>query len=329
MPARLRPEGPGAGTVAEAVARPGHRGLHNHVVLARLGPVTLVNFGLFAALGGAVAAWVGLARQAQAGMDPERYALLLLGGLPVLAVLGSRAFSVALDWREFLRAPLAELLKPGFAFQGGLAGATIGVVAVAFLGKVDLLMLLDAMALGFPLGHALGRLGCHTYGCCHGRPTRSPWSIRYTNPDAKAVRRSGLHGVPLHPTQLYSALGNVALFVLLTVVALGPVHPGEIAALFLLVGSTGRFFVEFLRGVPAARTLGLTPFQWVSAGLFACGVALLRVASTAPAHERFADVGALLASLRWAALTPYPLLVFVVIFVCFGIHGRKVGSFGS
>ena len=306
-----------------------HAGIQNRVVLARVGPVTLVNFGLLAAAAGALATWVALARQQQAGMEPERYAVILFGALPLLAVIGSRAFSLVLDWRAFLTAPIAEAFKPGFAFQGGLVGATAGVVGVAMYAGIDFLMLMDAMALGFPLGHAVGRVACHTYGCCHGRPTRSRWAIRYTNPDSKAVWCSRLRGIPLHPTQLYSALGNLALFVLLTTIAFGDVRAGQIAATYLVVGSAGRFFVEFLRGEPTWRLLGLTPFQWVSICLLACGLGLLRAASGNPLHARFADPTTLLGSLRYAALSIYPLWVFVVIFLCFGIQGRQVGSFSS
>ena len=306
-----------------------HCGLQNRVVLARIGPVTLVNFGLLAGAGGALAAWVALARQQQAGMEPEGYAALLFGAIPVLAVIGSRAVSLVLDWRAFVVAPIAEAFKPGFAFHGGLLGAAAGVVGVAVYADIDLLMLMDAMALGFPLGHAVGRLACHTYGCCHGRPTRSRWAVRYTNPDSKAVWYSRLRGIPLHPTQLYSALGNLALFVLLATIASGDVRAGQIAATYLIVGAVGRFFVEFLRGEPTPRLQGLTPFQWVSIGLLACGLGLLHVASGNPLHGRFADSTALLESLRYAALSIYPLWVFVVIFLCFGIQGRQVGSFSS
>jgi len=301
--------------------------VHNRVVLARIGPVTLVNFGLIAAVGGALAAWVSLARQEQAGMRPETYASVLFVALPVLAVIGSRVFSLALDWREFLVAPWATAFKPGFAFQGGLVGAAVGVVATAAYAHLDLFLLMDTMALGFPLGHAIGRVACHTYGCCHGRPTRLPLAIRYTNPDSKAVRCSRMGGIPLHPTQLYSALGSLLLFVILATVASGQVRAGEIAAAFLIIGSAGRFFVEFLRGEPTGKLLRLTPFQWVSICTFSCGLALLYVALGNPLHGRFADTASFLESLRHAAFSVYPFLVFTVIFLCFGIQGRQVGSF--
>jgi len=305
-----------------------HRGLHNRVVLARIGSLTVVNFGLIAAVGGVLAAWIALARQEQAGLEPSRYAALLFGGLPVLAVLGSRAFSLALDWRAFIQRPLATALKPGFAFQGGLVGAALGVVGVAAYADVDFFLLMDAMALGFPLGHAIGRVACHTYGCCHGRPTRARLAIRYTNPDSKAVWHSRLHGVPLHPTQLYSALGNALLFLVLTVLACHPLRAGEIAAAYLVLGSAGRFLVEFVRGEPTPRRMGLTPFQWVAIASFVCGVVLLQQALGNPLHQRFADTASLLAALGHSAFSVYPLWVFVCIFLCFGLQGRRVGSFG-
>lgn len=313
--------------VAGIACREHHLGAHNRVVLARIGPVTIVNFGLLAAIGGALAAWVSLARQEQAGMRPESYAAVLFVALPLLAVIGSRAFSLALEWRQFLVAPWATLFKPGFAFQGGLVGAAVGVVGVAAYTDLDLFLLMDTMALGFPLGHAVGRLACHTYGCCHGRPTTSRLAIRYTNPDSKAVRCSHMGGIPLHPTQLYSATGSLILFAMLAMLASGQVRAGEIAAAFLIVGSAGRFFVEFIRGEPTAKLLRLTPFQWFSIASFGCGLGLLVLASGHPLHARFADTASFLEALGHAASSVYPLLVFVLIFLCFGIQGRQVGSF--
>jgi len=326
---RVRPAPPATRIlrVAPAPESSDHSGAHNRVVLARIGPVTLVNFGMIAAIGGALAAWVSLARQEQAGMGAEAYAAAMFIALPVLAVIGSRAFSLALDWREFLVAPWATAFKPGFAFQGGLVGAVAGVVGVAAYAHLDLLMLLDTMALGFPLGHAVGRVACHTYGCCHGRPTSWRLAIRYTNPDSKAVRCSRMGDIPLHPTQLYSALGSLLLFAFLAILASGQVRVGEISATFLILGSAGRFFVEFMRGEPTERLLRLTPFQWFSIAAFICGLGLIYLASGNPLHGRFSDTASFLESLRHAAFSVYPFLVFVVIFLCFGIQGRQVGSF--
>ena len=303
-----------------------HVALHDRVILARIGGITVVYFGLFAALGGALAAYLVLARQIQAGMRPQEYALLLFGLIPLLIVVGSRIFVLALEWREFVAAPLQTLRKPGFAFQGGFLAGSVGFVALVRTHGLDPLLLADTFALVIPLGHAFGRIGCHTYGCCHGRPTRSRLSIRYYHPDSKAVRVSGLEGVPLHPTQLYSATTNLAIFVFLSLLAVGDLKPGQLAGAYLLLEGAGRFFMEFLRGIPVVRYLGLSPFQWISLLLFSTGIVVLRFASLGdPAAPFGPDIlGPALG--QAATLWFYPAWVFALFFVAFGVHGRRVGQ---
>ncbi len=301
------------------------RGLHNRVVLARIGGVTIVNFGLFAALGGAAGAYLVLARQIQAGMEPREYALLAFGLIPLLVVVGSRVFVLALQWREFVASPLSTMRTPGFAFQGGFMAGTVGFVVLIWRHDVDPWLLADSFALAIPLGHAFGRIGCHTYGCCHGKPTRSRLAIRFTHPDSKVVRASGLGGVPLHPTQLYSSAANVTMFVVLGALATRETHPGQLAGAYLLMEATGRFVMEFLRGIPTARVLGLSPFQWVSVALFVAGAVVLGIASTGQAVAPWSG-GELGRSLtEAAALWIYPLWVFLLFFLAFGVHGRQVG----
>jgi len=301
--------------------------LRDRVVLLRLGGVTLVNFGLMAALGGGLAMLLVLARMFQAGLEPLRYAWLLFVLVPVAAVLGSRLLVVLLHHGSELReAPLQTLLRPGFAFQGGFLVVTTGVAAVALAWRLPLLTLLDCFVLGLPLAHAIGRLGCHGYGCCHGRPTESRLSIRYTNPDAKAVWGSGLAGVPLHPTQLYSALGNLALFCTLNALATQPRAPGLLAALYLLLGSSGRFGIEWLRGIPTRRSLGLSTYQQICLGLLACGAVLIALVwSSSPSSALASWTGAMeglgLAARHWW----FPGLVSLIALLGFGLQGELSG----
>ena len=44
--------------------------------------------------------------------------------LPAAVLVGLRAFSVMLEWRELFRRPLATLVKPGYMLHGGIAGGT-------------------------------------------------------------------------------------------------------------------------------------------------------------------------------------------------------------
>jgi phosphatidylglycerol:prolipoprotein diacylglycerol transferase len=55
-------------------------------------------------------------------------------------------------------------------------------------------------------------------------------------------------GVPLHPTQLYSALNALAIFIILMAVRRGKHFEGEIFWLYLCIYSAARFFIEMVRG---------------------------------------------------------------------------------
>jgi prolipoprotein diacylglyceryltransferase len=136
-----------------------------------------------------------------------------------------------------------------------------------------------------------------------------------------------MKGIPLHPTQLYSAMGNFALFFLLNGLALCDLRPGTLAALYLIVGSTGRFLVEFIRWTSTKRFLGLTMYQVVTLELILAGFALLWLVSYRSVAGVFSDTGILLKSLSLPARQwLYPLWFFIVLFVAFGIHGRRVGK---
>ncbi len=303
---------------------------HNWVVLFRTRNHTLVNFGLLSALGGALGSFWIVTRMVQAGMAPERFAAALFLLVPALVVLGSRLLVLAQEWRDFVRAPVKTLLKPGFAFQGGFMGGAAGVIGIAWVYGLDLRLLADCFALGIPLGHSLGRLGCLSYGCCHGKPAAPHLpGITYTCPDSKVTWGSRMAGIRLHPTQLYSSLGNLALFALLFAMAAGERRPGELAAAYLILGAAGRFAIEFIRGIPVRRLFGLSVYQLVTLPIMLAGALLLATAPGEPA-ALFSAPGALAAAASSAALHPWwYMVVFAILFCCFGIHGRKVGHFSG
>src|SRR3990170_2457097 len=69
----------------------------------------------------------------------------------------------------------------------------------------------DVFAPGLALGHAIGRLGCLAAGCCWGAVCHRPWAITFNKPDAHELTGVPL-GIPLHPTQLYESLAELAIF---------------------------------------------------------------------------------------------------------------------
>ncbi|HEV3196310.1 MAG TPA: prolipoprotein diacylglyceryl transferase family protein, partial [Bryobacteraceae bacterium] len=124
------------------------------------------------------------------------------------------------------------------------------------------------------LGHGIGRLGCFSAGCCWGVECHLPWAVTFRNPAAST-------GVPLnrplHPTQLYEAAAEFAIFGVLFWRFHQPHAKGTIIASYLVMYSAARFVVEFFRYHEQGNLFGgpLDTSQWISLGLFALGAAWL------------------------------------------------------
>jgi phosphatidylglycerol---prolipoprotein diacylglyceryl transferase len=100
----------------------------------------------------------------------------------------------------------------------------------------------DLWAPALALGQALGRIGCFMAGCCFGRPTDLPWGVVFTHPNTLAPPN-----IPLHPTQLYSFLAGIGIFVVLMALYSRRKFAGQIFIWYLILHSTARLFVERFR----------------------------------------------------------------------------------
>jgi hypothetical protein len=101
-------------------------------------------------------------------------------------------------------------------------------------------------------------------GCCYGRPTSVPWAVTFTDPVAAANVGTPLD-VPLHPTQLYDAGGELLILaVLLATERRGRTFPGRTFWLYVLLYGVSRFIVEFYRGDERGTLFVLSTSQVVS-----------------------------------------------------------------
>jgi phosphatidylglycerol:prolipoprotein diacylglycerol transferase len=165
-----------------------------------------------------------------------------------------------------------ETLRAGGDFFGGLILALI--VAAIYMRKkhLPLLPTADVFAPGLALGHGIGRVGCFAAGCCYGVRTRLPWAVTFTHPDANGAPLN----VPIHPTQIYEALAETAIFAILYWRIRKAHRPGQIIGLYLVLYGAARFLVEFVRYHEQGNLLGgpLDTSQWIALGLIALGAAL-------------------------------------------------------
>ena len=132
-----------------------------HPILFKYGSLTLYTYGFFLAL--AFLGAIGIAgREAKRlGLPVETFFDLCFWAV-VAALVGSRLMYVLLELRSFLAHPLQifAIWGGGLDFQGGVILNL--AVAIWFIRRHRLPWrpTLDALALGLPVGHFLGRIGC-------------------------------------------------------------------------------------------------------------------------------------------------------------------------
>jgi phosphatidylglycerol:prolipoprotein diacylglycerol transferase len=236
-----------------------------------------------------VATLVAVHRLKRAGLDANHFldslVWILLGSF-----LGARIFHFAFwDLQDLLNDPATffRFWEGGMSITGGLAGGVLGAW-ICFRRK-NFWRIYAAASPAVLLGQAIGRVGCFLNGDAWGIPTRLPWGIhepkfgtfipsfvRDTQLPSDAWSWSVAQGftnpmsmvtVPLHPTQLYEALGDLVLagLVILLVKAQGPTR--RAAWLHLGGYSLLRFSLEFLHGDRDVTVwAGMTALQ---IGLFA------------------------------------------------------------
>lgn len=156
----------------------------------------------------------------------------------------------------------------GFVFYGGVLGGALAVVGYARRYKLALLPLLDLLAPGTALASAVGRLGCHAVGCCHG--TVSLWGIRFANSPVAP------NGVTLVPVQLMESGFCLLLSIGLCAFQRRPRPSGLSAGLYLCIYAVGRFVLEFWRGDVQRGFIGMfSTSQMIALLAFAAGAALV------------------------------------------------------
>jgi phosphatidylglycerol:prolipoprotein diacylglycerol transferase len=146
-------------------------------------------YGFFAAAGAVVAiAWLRRHHRAMGLSTNEFWAALWL--IVFGAVLGAKVLFVVLGWEHFASGELRFWADfgSGFVFFGGLLGAALAGGAFAWWRKLNFWRGADYFGVALPLGHALGRVGCYSQGCCAGRAP--------------------------HPLQLYEATGLLVIALL-------------------------------------------------------------------------------------------------------------------
>lgn len=223
-----------------------------HPILFQRGPITIYTYGVLVATGVLLALWYSRRQAPHFGLDPDRVWNVgiygVLSGL-IVAKLWLISLYAGYYWQHPREIFALSTLQSGGTFYGGVIGALAVLFIYNRFAKVPLLPLMDTFAVGLPLGHAIGRLGCFFAGCCYGKPTWLPWGVTFTSPTAAELVGTPL-GVPLHPTQLYESFAESVNFVLLFLLSRQRRLPGQIFGAYLMLYGAERGSIEFVRGDP-------------------------------------------------------------------------------
>ncbi len=244
-----------------------------HPELFHIGPLTIRTYGLAMATAFLLSYWLAAQRAPRESIDPElvldNFLSLFIG-----AIIGARLIYIFSDIHSFIKSPLEifKIWKGGLVFYGGFLGGMLGTYIYLKRKKHGFWRVMDLMAPYAGLGYAIHRtFGCFAgFGCCYGRPTDLPWGVVFPEGSPAALDKNIGFGVPVHPTQLYESINGLIIMAVIIIYRRHPHRIGRPSAIFLLIYSTLRFSIEFLRGDIYRGFLGpLSTSQWISIPLFA------------------------------------------------------------
>ncbi len=224
--------------------------------ICHIGSFRIYSYGLMLVLAFFVSTYLAALQAKKEQMDGEQIFNLCFFVF-ILGIIGCRVFYVLINARFYLDNPLEIIMLQhgGMAWFGGLVFGTGGAILFIKKHKMNLLKSLDLLAPFIALGQAIGRIGCLLNGCCFGR--ESEFGIYFKVFDKVLI-----------PTQLYSSLLLLLIFVILRFRQDNKHLPGEIFCSYLFLYSLKRFFIEFLRNDSPRIFYGLTFFQILCLAVF-------------------------------------------------------------
>ncbi|HXV75229.1 MAG TPA: prolipoprotein diacylglyceryl transferase family protein [Candidatus Polarisedimenticolaceae bacterium] len=205
---------------------------------------------LFAA--GVVLAWVWFIRRTRGmGLPEER--LFNLTFYSVLAgIIGAKLLLIAIDWRVYLSNPgeILGTLRSAGVLMGGVFAAAITFYVYCQRQGLPVWKLADAVAAPLVFAQAVGRLGCHSAGCCWGVGVDAGHPLAVVFRDPRAREQTGVPlDTPLFATQLTEMAFDALLAVALTLIWRRGVRPaGTVFWIYVLAYSVGRGVIELWRG---------------------------------------------------------------------------------
>jgi phosphatidylglycerol:prolipoprotein diacylglycerol transferase len=240
-------------------------------ILLKTSFFTIHTYGFFMALAFLIGLKVLLYRAKKQEIEEEIiYDLTLI--ILISGIIGARLLAGFINFSFYLSNPMEifKIWKGGLVFYGGFITAILAATVFIFKKRLDLWEIADLYAPVIALGHSIGRIGCFCAGCCYGKVCSSWCGVIFKNPYSLAPL-----GIKIHPTQIYSSVGNFMIFLFLLQMEKHKHYKGQIFILYVICYSVFRFFIEFWRGDERGATIGcFSVFQIISLIIFCIAIGI-------------------------------------------------------
>lgn len=277
-------------------------------VLFEIGPLKVYSYGLMLGIAFLLGSYILGRELKRRGLDGAMASTITVLAV-IFGIAGAKILYLIEEWDLFIMNPAGMAFSAGgLTWYGGFLLALLAVSVYIWKKKVSWLKVWDCLGIALMLSYGVGRIGCHLSGDGdYGSPTPLSWGTIYAKGTAKPsvmledyfrrepLEREGWHYdslrviiagkdklghyysrfdevTPLHPTPIYELLLGIAGYFLLLGIQRRRLPDGSLFMMYLMLSSTFRFAIEFLRLNPRI-TAGLTEAQLFSIGLFALGFA--------------------------------------------------------
>jgi len=249
-----------------------------HPIAAKIGPFTIYSYGVMVAIAFLFGFFIASREAVRKGVKAE---LVYDMGFYLLAgsIIGARVYYIIFfGLKDFLADPVSalKLWQGGLAIHGGIIGGIISGVIFARARRVSFWLLADLAAPSVILGQAIGRIGCFLNGCCFGTPTDLPWGVVFPEGSIPWYTFGTQH---LHPSQLYSSLYGLILFLILHWRLKRKAFDGQVVGLLFMIEAVFRYAIEYIRYYEDAMHIDLwgmhpTYNHLISIALFLLGLGI-------------------------------------------------------
>ncbi len=263
-----------------------------HPELFRIGPLVINSYGIMLALAFLVGLWITIQLGKKRGLDPDTITNLAVV-IMLSSIFGARLLYVLFHLNEFRGRwiytfvpiqPDGTIGLGGLILLGGVIAAFIAGTWYVHKKQLPFWKIADSVAPALAIGLFFGRIGCFLNGCCFGKACDLPWGVVFPeNSPAGYVFR----GIPVHPTQLYSSLYGLVIFLILIFWERRQPFDGFLFALFLILYGIARFTVDFFRYYESQMFIlaGLDFNQVVSLIMVLSGIGILYYRARAKLHS--------------------------------------------